>query len=407
MKRSYVLSFSVLAILPLVAACGSESALVGGECAAGYSAQQGVCVSNAQAGTASSDPTPSVPGVTPISTADPTEPGAPGTPSVPETPSTPSSDAGAPDSASPETPPDGGADDGGADGGGAADGGAADGGADDGGTPTDPPVVIVTPPEPPPPVTCAADELACKDVCVAVKTDGQNCGACGRICPSNICIDGVCQGATPGDIVVIGHDMTHAEDFSTHAKVFKNAVHLPTTDPLRVLAFEEDAATELVVKVRALAGSSLGARSFVFGQAAPAALEDGNLYASWDVVLVDAVSAVNAASYGARWATALDTFTRKGGVLVALDDGGGDVPGFFLATGLVNLGAHAPVPSGTPFVVSAPGDTVGAQLLSPYASFGSSVAFVGAPPSTNDFAWVVKPVTPDLDAPTVVHKIAH
>ena len=239
-----------------------------------------------------------------------------------------------------------------------------------------------------------------------MKTDGQNCGACGRICPSNICIDGVCQGATPGDIVVIGHDMTKAEDFSTHAKVFKNAVHLPTTDPLRVLAFEQDAAAALVTKTRALTGMSLGSRSLVFGQAAPEALADANLYASWDVILIDGVASANAVSYGTQWGSALDTFTKKGGVLVALDSGDGDIPGFFATTGLVSLGTHETYPAGTQFVVTAPGDTVGAQLLSPYASFGPSVAFVGAPASTNDFAWVVEVAEGEVGAPTVIHKIA-
>jgi hypothetical protein len=226
------------------------------------------------------------------------------------------------------------------------------------------------------------------------------------VCPSNICNDGVCQGATPGDIVVIGHDMTKAEEFSTHAKVFKNAMHLPTTDPLRVLAFEQDASSDLVAKTRALAGTSLGSRTLVFGQAAPEALADGNLYASWDVVLIDGVATANASDYGTRWGTALDTFTKKGGVLVALDSGDGDLPGFFTTSGLASLGTHQALPLTTQFIVSAPGDTVGAQLLSPYASFGPSVAFVGAPSSTSDFTWVVKTADATIDAPTVIHKVA-
>ncbi|MFO0737072.1 MAG: hypothetical protein U0270_14385 [Labilithrix sp.] len=396
--KSYALPFSVRTVLPLLplllAACSAESALVGGECNDGYSAQHGVCVANASPGPgAGNAPSPSP---APVSTIQATEPGP--------TPGPTPSDGGAPS--------DSGASDSGTSDSGMSDSGTSDAGTSDAGpadaAPVDPPpVVIVTPPDPPPAVTCAEDELACNDVCTKVKTDGQNCGACGRICPSNICIDGVCQGATPGDIVVIGHDMTKADAFTTHAKVFKNAVHLPTTDPLRVLAFEQDAPADLVTRTRALTGSSLGSRTLTFGQAAPEALEDGNLYASWDVVLIDGVSAANASSYGTRWATALDTFTKKGGVLVALDSGDGDIPGFFAATSLVTLGTHQALPAGTQFVVSAPGDTVGAQLLSPYASFGPSVAFVGAPASTNDFAWVVKTADTNIvDAPTVVHKIA-
>lgn len=370
MNRFKVIPFVSLSLL--LVACGVENALVGGECNEGYSAQHGICVANAAPSTTAP------PSTVPISAVQPAQPISNIDAGTSDSSTSDSgTDASVPTTDPPSTT-----------------------------SPEDPPVIIVTPPEPPPAVTCADGEIACRDVCTAVKTDGQSCGACGRICPSNICVDGVCQGATPGDIVVIGHDMTKAEDFSTHAKVFKNAVHLPTTDPLRVLAFERDASSELVTKTRALTGSSLGSRALVFGQAAPEALEDADLYASWDVVLIDGVSADNAASYGARWATYLDAFTKKGGVLVALDDGEGDLPGFFAASSLVTLGAHVSLPAGTPFEVFAPGDTVGAQLLSPYASFGPSVAFVGAPPSTNDFAWVVRTADSTLDAPTVIHKVA-
>jgi hypothetical protein len=249
---------------------------------------------------------------------------------------------------------------------------------------------------------CADDQIACHDTCIAPATDGQNCGACGRICPSNICVDGECQGATPGDIVVIGHDMSAAQQFTTHAKVFQNAVHLPTTDPLRVLAFEADASQGVINETRALA-SAAGGRSVKLGLAAPEALEDGSLYSDWDVVLVDGVSGAHAADYGTRWASALDTFTKKGGVLVALDSGDGDVPGFFGSLGLLDLGTQRALPVGTQLTVAAANDTVGAQLLSPYAAFGPSVAFDGA---SNAATWVVTSQTGDTISPTVLHKVA-
>jgi hypothetical protein len=250
---------------------------------------------------------------------------------------------------------------------------------------------------------CADDQIACHYACVAPATDGQNCGACGRICPSNICIDGECQGATPGDIVVIGHDMSAAQQYSTHAKVFQNAVHLPTTDPLRVLAFEADATAGVVNETRTLATAAVGGRAVTLAVAPPEALESTALYADWDVVLVDGVSAAHASDYGTRWAASLDTFTKKGGVLVALDSGDGDVPGFFSALGLLSLGTDRSLPSGRAFTVAAPNDTVGALLLSPYAAFGPSVAFDGA---STDATWVVTSQTGDLISPTVLHKVA-
>jgi len=74
-------------------------------------------------------------------------------------------------------------------------------------------------------------------MCISVTSDAANCGACGKICPSNICIDGVCQGATrrrrPHR-----HDYTNANEGSAEAKVLVNALSIPTTDPIRVLSYE-------------------------------------------------------------------------------------------------------------------------------------------------------------------------
>ncbi|MBX3233847.1 MAG: hypothetical protein KIT84_31350 [Labilithrix sp.] len=351
MNRSFVLSLSFF-----LGACSAESALVGGECRPGTSAESGRCLA------------PPATTIVPGPAAPPPAP-----PAVTPAPSTPSSSSSSSSSSSGSVAPE-----------------------------PEPPVVIVTPE--PEPTTCADGFVACRGGCLRVDADGQNCGACGRVCPSNICVAGVCQGATPGDVVVIGHDMAAAPSFSTHAKVFTNAVSIPKTDPLRVLAFEADTTDDVRQKTRALTVASNPSRGVRFAVAtAPEALEDPNLYASWDVVLVDGVATANAAAFGARWSSALDTFTKQGGVLVALDDGRGDLPAFFDATPLLSLGARVTLAPETPLTVAAPNDVVGVHLLSPYAAFGRAIAY-DVLPSAN-VTWVVTTTADDV-RPTVLHKVA-
>ena len=69
-------------------------------------------------------------------------------------------------------------------------------------------------------IVCAVDEFCaagacepvcedpltlCGELCVDTQTDPDNCGSCGTSCPTGICVDGACAGATPGHVVLIGH----------------------------------------------------------------------------------------------------------------------------------------------------------------------------------------------------------
>lgn len=48
-------------------------------------------------------------------------------------------------------------------------------------------------------VECVAGELACKDVCTNLQSDGQHCGTCGNACGSSEhCSDGQCVAGGPG-----------------------------------------------------------------------------------------------------------------------------------------------------------------------------------------------------------------
>lgn len=68
--------------------------------------------------------------------------------------------------------------------------------------PTTPPVVItttslptttITTPLTTKPVFCAADRLKCNNTCVDIRTDTNNCGYCGKVCPSGqFCLNTQC-----------------------------------------------------------------------------------------------------------------------------------------------------------------------------------------------------------------------
>jgi hypothetical protein len=358
--------------LSFLAGCGSESSVVGGYCKAGMELRGGSCA-------------PTDPGVILITPTDPTPPqGATGSSTV----------SSAPLTAMPTRPP--------------------------------PPSFVVDPlsnpyeidpeaippqhiepPTPPQPLVCSSPLVACHDACITVDSDANNCGACGKICASNICIAGECQGATPGDVVLIGHDYTNAWSGSAQAKVLVNALSIPTTDPIRVLSYENGASAGAVDQAKALAAAGILGRQVQFTVAESAsAVGSDTLAKSYDIVLIHDASNGDAATIGASWASALGTFTMKGGVVVALDNGLSPMPQLLTSSGLLSVGSHTILPDGTHLAVTGAADVVGAQVLSPYAGFGAPISFQGISAPRADFDWVVRTNAGGLFGdPVVVHRI--
>jgi hypothetical protein len=260
----------------------------------------------------------------------------------------------------------------------------------------------------PPPLVCETSFVACRGECIAVANDPRNCGACNKQCPSNICVDGECQGTTPGDVVLIGHDYTNARAASAQAKVLVNALTIPTTEPIRVLSYEDGATNGAVSQAKVVAAAGLIGRTVAFQRAAsPSNLASATLSRSFDVVLIHGASGGDAAALGASWSSSLGTFASKGGVVVAIDNGTSPIPQLLSSSGLLAVTSHAPLPNATHLVVTSAQDTVGVQLLSPYAGFGASVGFQGIPSPSDDLTWIVraKNGAGELADPVVVHRI--
>jgi hypothetical protein len=359
--------------LSFVAGCGSEASLVGGRCRDGMELHGNTCVAPPGSVAITPNDPPQVTGASGNSSAIKTSatPALPAPPTfVPDPNSDPAHEA--PDAVhAPQL---------------------------------DPPV----PPPPPVALVCDAPLAACHGVCIPVVTDAHNCGACGKICPSNICIDGECQGATPGDVVLIGHDYRNALAGSAQTKVLVNALSIPTTDPIRVLSYEDGAAPAAVTMAKLLASGGLHGREIQFTIAGSASdLASSTLARSYDVVLVHDASAGDPVTTGASWADSLGTFTMKGGVVVALDNGLSPMPELLTSSALLAVTSHTLMADGTHLAVTGAGDVVGAQVLSPYAGYGPSITFQGMAAPNVDFDWVVRATDAGgaLGDPVVLHRV--
>src|ERR1035437_9788246 len=54
---------------------------------------------------------------------------------------------------------------------------------------------------------CTPDQTICDTACADLKSDTENCGKCGNLCPSaQLCVNGVCALQCPGADTVCGGD---------------------------------------------------------------------------------------------------------------------------------------------------------------------------------------------------------
>ena len=259
---------------------------------------------------------------------------------------------------------------------------------------------------------CTPPLSDCNGVCVDLQNDPFNCGTCGKFCPSNVCSTALCQGATPGDIVVIGHDFQSGPPASSQAKLLSNAVFIPTSNPLRILSYEQFADAASVTQAKSVLTANASGRTLKYTVATtPAAIQAATLVANFDVILIyDQVNgtAAQLGPIATTAATPLNKFAKGGGVIVALDgaSGQGAMPTFLTNAGLLDVPTHTSIAAGSLVRISAPGDKVGSLVIGPYGTFVRSATFKPNEPNGGNVVYVAQQLVGGVAMdPVVIHKV--
>jgi hypothetical protein len=256
---------------------------------------------------------------------------------------------------------------------------------------------------------CVAPEIACGDECIDPSTDPNNCGACGKVCPSNACSGGKCVGSAPGHVVVIGHDYATAPTtFSSQARVLANAVLLPASNPLRIMSYEQYASAGAVQNAESLVAAEakqLGRGVTFVSEISSADVSSQIDETSYDVLLVHDQANAPAGTLGVigtSWASdgRVAAFLHEGGVVVVLTGGGGTGEMADLTTNAGLLDVTSEISVSGSLTVLAPADAVGTGVVSPYVPKPSTVA-LDTEANGGNVVWVVA----KNGAPVVVHKV--
>ncbi|MFK7987845.1 MAG: hypothetical protein AB8I08_17640 [Sandaracinaceae bacterium] len=226
---------------------------------------------------------------------------------------------------------------------------------------------------------CLSPRVICDDGCVDPGSDPDHCGGCDQPCPSGVCFSGMCSGPLAGHLVLVGHD--YEESRSDMRRVAGNAVHLGArAGHTRVLVYEGHATSAAIVGVDAAIDqvSTETARTWTrvvsLANDVPAGLADADtfvVYAQNEAVDTDIDG------LGAAWGVALNTFLRRGGVVVVFDGMGGNRGTYRLLVqaSLLRMSGRLDVTS-TVLDVVAPGDAVALGVPLRYRAEASSVRFL-------------------------------
>ncbi|MDB4997082.1 MAG: Tryptophan synthase alpha chain [Myxococcaceae bacterium] len=385
MRSFVVVAVMVAAGSALAVGCGD--ALVGGTCASGYEEQGGVCAPQGTQldSSAGSD-------------------GANDGASDANAPNDGQADGG--DGSSDGSSNDGSSSDGSSNDGSSSDGSSSDGSSSDGSSSDGAAGDASSDAS-----MCVPPLMQCGAFCIDVSSDPDNCGTCGHVCASNICVAGKCQGEATGDIVYIGHDYISTPSGSAQAKLLTNAVLLAPTTPVRVLSYERYADAQatarlktILIAAQAQTGRAIVLTSTLVDADVPLKL-DARLA---DVLLVpDQVTAPTTvlAALGASWKTSLAPFTHAGGIFITLDGASGtaEMPDFETATGALAVSTHTVMAPGSIVQLVAASDALGTGVVSPFATRKSSSHFA-TEANAGPVVWVV--VDGASSEPHVVHKVA-
>lgn len=239
-------------------------------------------------------------------------------------------------------------------------------------TPDAPPTTM---PDAGEPLVCTAPEIACGDTCTDPDTDANNCGRCGNVCASGICSVGMCAGDMTGHIVAIGHDYTRRH--FAMARVLGNSVSLGRSNTVAVARWQ---GTATDASRAGTAAAIAQAMAYTGRPYRYVPLSTTPSLTGVDVLLIEAQTGDGAAAQaaGVPWASQVDQFLRRGGVVIVLEGAGGVSHRLAQGAGVFTVATPVDV-TGQQARVVAGGDAVALQVVSPYLAETSTVSWPGMP----------------------------
>ncbi|MDQ3032929.1 MAG: hypothetical protein M3Y87_10965 [Myxococcota bacterium] len=247
--------------------------------------------------------------------------------------------------------------------------------------------------------TCIPPLVLCDGLCIDVSSDPDNCGACGVVCASGICIDGECSDALASHVVALGHDYEMRRPGMN--RLAGNALFLARGSPVRALMYEGGSTmatrvgTDAAIQQVATAIGRTWTRTAV-SDPSKVTLE----LADADAFVIYAQTTATDAELrdlGVLWGRALDSFIRRGGVVVMFETMAAGHAGTWQildAAELFECSGRSDI-SGATITVVDPADSVALRVPLAYMGERTTVRFDTAESNV---------VSSDGTGPVVVHR---
>ncbi len=169
--------------------------------------------------------------------------------------------------------------------------------------------------------SCDPGLTRCDGLCLDLSDDANNCGACGNVCATGICIDGACAIGFPGHVILVGHD--YQANREGQNRVAGNAIFTSFAAAPEVVGYRGTATMTAVQGITRAVDQVAGERgrtwnlTMVGADEVTAALDEADVFVVFPQS--DGTTDAAIAELGALWSVALDTYTRRGGVVVVFD----------------------------------------------------------------------------------------
>mgnify|MGYP000641266944 CR=1 FL=1 len=263
---------------------------------------------------------------------------------------------------------------------------------------------------------CMAPLVECQNQCldpITFNSDPENCGSCGNECPSDICQDGECVGASFGNQVLLCTNFASTTQNSAPTTLLGNVIFLPPKNPVNVMAYTRGALAGSVAKVNQVigwAGAERGRTAKITEAKTKESVTANLSIKDYSVFLIHDLSEAQpgeAEAVGSSWlsGSVLSSFAGAGGVVVVLNGGGGraEMHELISSAELLNVTGQTNI-SGSQVWNQAPSNAVGTNVLSPFLGTARTCTFqtTDAPDATTFFVLADQKSGGE---PVVIHRV--